>query len=104
MKHKIFVDGQVGTTGLEIHERLAYRTDLEILSIDDERRKDPEARRKLLNKADVAFLCLPDDAARESASLVTNDKTTVIDASTAHRTHQDWMPWNYQQTMTTAQD
>ena len=90
MKHKIFVDGQVGTTGLRIHERLAKRSDIEVLTIDEDKRKDPATRRELLNEADVVFLCLPDDAARESVSFVTNPKTTIIDASTAHRTHLDW--------------
>ena len=78
MKHKIFVDGQIGTTGLKIRERLASRSDIEVLSIEDQERKNSEARRELLNEADVAFLCLPDDPAIESASLVTNDRTTII--------------------------
>ena len=90
MKYKIFVDGQEGTTGLEIHERLAQRPDLEILNIDPEKRKDPEARRALLDEADVAFLCLPDTAAKESAALVTSESTRIIDASTAHRTDPGW--------------
>jgi N-acetyl-gamma-glutamyl-phosphate reductase len=90
MKFKVFVDGQAGTTGLEIHQRLASRTDLELLEIDPERRKDPEVRKELLNDADIVFLCLPDAAARESASLVTNRRTRIIDASTAHRTDPDW--------------
>lgn len=87
---KVFVDGQEGTTGLQIHERLALRSDIEILNIDPELRKDPQERARLLNAADVAFLCLPDFAARESAELVTNPNTIVIDASTAHRTEADW--------------
>jgi len=90
MKYKVFVDGQEGTTGLEINERLSKRTDIEVLRIDPERRKDPEERRRFLNEADIAFLCLPDAASRESASLVTNNKTRIIDASTAHRTDPDW--------------
>lgn len=90
MKYKVFVDGQEGTTGLEIRQRLAGRSELEILSIDPEKRKDPEARSELINSADVVFLCLPDTAARESASLVCNDRTCVLDASTAHRTHPEW--------------
>ena len=90
MKHRVFVDGQEGTTGLEIHERLARRDDLEILLIDPGKRKDPEARRALLDEADVAFLCLPDAAARESAALVTSETTRLIDASTAHRTDPEW--------------
>jgi len=87
---KVFVDGQEGTTGLQIHERLSKRSDIEILQIDPALRKDLDARAVLLNKADVAFLCLPDDAARDSAALVSNGRTVVIDASTAHRTHPDW--------------
>ena len=88
---KVFVDGQEGTTGLQIFEYLAKRDDVELLQIDPERRKDLEARRELLNAADVAFLCLPDAAAKESAALVTNLKTCVIDASTAHRTDPNWV-------------
>jgi N-acetyl-gamma-glutamyl-phosphate reductase len=91
MKAKIYVDGQEGTTGLRIHEVLAGRDDLELLSIDPARRKDPAERARLLNAADVAFLCLPDDAAREAAAMVTNPRTCLIDASTAHRTASDWV-------------
>ena len=87
----IFIDGQEGTTGLQIHQRLADRSDLEILLIDPDKRKDPKARRELLNEADVAILCLPDTASKESVSLVSNDKTRIIDASTAHRTAPDWV-------------
>ena len=87
---KVFVDGQVGTTGLKIHERLANRSDIELLKIPEEKRKDIETRREYLNQSDIVFLCLPDDAARESVSLVTNKKTKIIDASTAHRTNPDW--------------
>jgi N-acetyl-gamma-glutamyl-phosphate reductase len=90
MKHVVFVDGQEGTTGLRIHEYLAQRSDVEVLSIDPERRKDPAERARLLNAADVAFLCLPDDAAREAAALVTNPRTCLIDASTAHRIAPGW--------------
>ncbi len=90
MKFKIFVDGQEGTTGLKINERLAGRKDLEILTIEPGKRKDPEARRILLNEADIAFLCLPDEASRESVSLVNNDRTKIIDASTAFRTDPNW--------------
>jgi N-acetyl-gamma-glutamyl-phosphate reductase len=86
MTHHIFVDGQEGTTGLRIHEMLARRSDVEVLRIDADKRKDPAERARLLNAADVAFLCLPDAAAREAVALVTNPKTCVIDASTAHRT------------------
>jgi N-acetyl-gamma-glutamyl-phosphate reductase len=91
MKHVVFVDGQEGTTGLRIHEYLAQRSDVEVLSIQPERRKDAAERARLLNAADVAFLCLPDEAAREAASLVSNPKTCLIDASTAHRTSPDWV-------------
>ncbi len=91
MKHVVFVDGQEGTTGLRIHEYLAQRSDVEVLSIDPERRKDADERARLLNAADVAFLCLPDDAAREAAGLVSNPRTCLIDASTAHRTAPGWV-------------
>lgn len=90
MKQKVFVDGQEGTTGLKIHEYLAQRSDIEWLGIDPEKRKDVAERSRLLNSADLVFLCLPDAAAREAVSLITNEKTRVIDASTAHRTHPDW--------------
>lgn len=90
MKHVVYVDGQEGTTGLRIHEVLAQRSDVEVLSIAAERRKDPAERARLLNAADVAFLCLPDDAAREAAAMVTNPRTCLIDASTAHRTAPGW--------------
>lgn len=85
MKYKVFVDGQEGTTGLKIHDYLSSRDDLEVLSIDPENIKDVEAKRVLLNDADIVFLCLPDIAAKESVSLVSNNKTRIIDASTAHR-------------------
>ena len=91
MSAKVFVDGQEGTTGLRIHEVLAGRPDVELLRIDPERRKDVAERARLLNAADVVFLCLPDAAARESAALVTNPDTCVIDASTAHRTDPAWV-------------
>ena len=90
MKHAVFVDGQEGTTGLRIHDYLAQRRDVELLRIDPERRKDPAERARLLNAADVAFLCLPDAAAREAVALVTNPRTCIIDASTAHRTAPGW--------------
>jgi N-acetyl-gamma-glutamyl-phosphate reductase len=91
MKHVVFVDGQEGTTGLRIHEVLGRRADIELLTIDPDKRKDPAERARLLNAADVAFLCLPDAAAREAAALVTNPRTCLIDASTAHRTLPDWV-------------
>ena len=90
MAYRVFVDGQEGTTGLRIHEVLAARPDIELLRIDPERRKDPAERARLLNAADVAFLCLPDVAAREAAFLVTSRNTCLIDASTAHRTQAGW--------------
>ena len=90
MKYRAFVDGQEGTTGLRIHEYLAQRSDIEVLRIDADKRKDASARARLLNAADVAFLCLPDVAAREAAALVTNPQTCLIDASTAHRTAPGW--------------
>ncbi len=90
MKHKVFVDGQEGTTGLKINEYLSKRTDIDCLCIDPEKRKDTEERRRLLNSADLVFLCLPDAAAREAVSLITNDTTRVIDASTAHRVQPGW--------------
>jgi len=90
-KTKIFVDGQEGTTGLEINERLLKRNDVELLKIDPEKRKDAVERAKYLNEADIVFLCLPDDAARESVSFIHNPSTRVIDASTAHRTAGDWV-------------
>jgi len=91
MAYKVFVDGQEGTTGLRIHEVLAGRSDIEVLRIDPERRKDPAERARLLNAADVAFLCLPDAAAREAAFMVTSEHTCLIDASTAHRTAPGWV-------------
>jgi N-acetyl-gamma-glutamyl-phosphate reductase len=89
-KHTVFVDGQEGTTGLRIHEYLAARSDIELLKIDPDRRKDAAERARLLNAADVAFLCLPDAAAREAVALVSNPSTCVIDASTAHRVAPGW--------------
>ncbi len=91
MRHKVFVDGHEGTTGLRIHEYLARRDDVEVLRIDADRRKDVAERARLLNAADVAFLCLPDGAAREAASMVSNPRTCIIDASTAHRTAPGWV-------------
>ena len=90
MKHTVYVDGQEGTTGLEIHSRLKARDDIEILAIDPAKRKDPAERAKLINQADIVFLCLPDAAAREAVSFVTNPAVRVIDASTAHRTADGW--------------
>ena len=91
MAFKVFVDGQEGTTGLRIHEVLAARSDIELLRIDTDKRKDAGERARLLNAADVAFLCLPDAAAREAAFMVTSERTCLIDASTAHRTASGWV-------------
>ena len=90
MKKKIFIDGRAGTTGLRIYERLEAREDIELIVLSDDERKDPAARKHALNEADVAFLCLPDDAARESVSFIENENTVVIDTSTAHRTLEGW--------------
>src|SRR5450631_2565255 len=91
MKYRVFVDGQEGTTGLRLHEYLARRDDIEVLRIDADKRKVDVERARLLNLADVAFLCLPDAAAREAAALVTGPDTCLIDASTAHRTDAAWV-------------
>ena len=90
MAVKVFIDGKEGTTGLKIFERFAKRTDIEILQIDDEKRKDSVEKAKMINASDYTFLCLPDAAAIESAELCTNPKTVIIDASTAHRTNPEW--------------
>lgn len=84
---KVFIDGKAGTTGLRIYERLGDRKDVTLLSLSEEDRKDPAARKAMLNEADIAFLCLPDDAAREAVSFIENDRTVIIDTSTAHRTN-----------------
>jgi N-acetyl-gamma-glutamyl-phosphate reductase len=90
MAPRVFIDGEAGTTGLEIRERLEGRRDLQVVSIAPERRKDVEARRELLNGADAVILCLPDDAAREAVALVESNSVKVIDASTAHRVSEGW--------------
>lgn len=90
MKPKIYIDGKEGTTGLQIYERLGQRDDLELLLIDEDKRKDTTERKKFLNAADIVFLCLPDAAAKEAVRLIENDHTRVIDASTAHRTAAGW--------------
>jgi len=87
---RVFVDGQEGTTGLQIREKLLARKDIELLEIESEFRKVPERKAEFLNSADVVFLCLPDDAAKESAALIKNPGTVVIDTSTAHRTNDAW--------------
>ena len=90
MAAKVFIDGEAGTTGLQIRERLIGRDDIDLLSIDPARRKDADARAELLNMADAVILCLPDDAAREAVSLIDSGTTRIIDASTAYRTHPEW--------------
>jgi N-acetyl-gamma-glutamyl-phosphate reductase len=89
--HKVFVDGQEGTTGLQIRDRLLDHDGVTLIEIDPARRKDVSERRRLLNEADIAFLCLPDAAAKESAALVTSERARLIDASTAHRTDPSWV-------------
>ncbi|MCQ2462533.1 MAG: N-acetyl-gamma-glutamyl-phosphate reductase [Clostridia bacterium] len=88
---KIFIDGSAGTTGLRIHERLSQREDIQLISLPEELRKDTEARMEALNSADIAFLCLPDAAAKEAVTLVQNGSTAIIDTSTAHRTADGWV-------------
>jgi N-acetyl-gamma-glutamyl-phosphate reductase len=91
MSYKVFIDGQEGTTGLKIFERFQDRTDVELLQIDPSLRKDLSERKRLINESDYTFLCLPDNAAREAVTLLENPNTKIIDASTAHRTHPDWV-------------
>lgn len=90
MKTKVYIDGQSGTTGLQIYDRIGQREDLELLRIPEELRHDPNERKKYLNSADIVFLCLPDEGAREAVSFIDNPNVRVIDASTAHRTNPDW--------------
>ena len=90
MKKRIFIDGSAGTTGLDIFRRISGRNDIELITLPEDKRKDTEARRKALNEADIAFLCLPDAAAIESADLVENENTVLLDTSTAHRTDSAW--------------
>ncbi len=87
---KVYIDGEAGTTGLRIRERLAARTDIQLISIDPARRKEPAARAEMLNQADLVILCLPDDASREAVSLIESPSVKVIDASTAFRTAAGW--------------
>lgn len=91
MTQSVFIDGAAGTTGLEIAERLAARAEFSLIALDDDKRKDVTARKQALNDADFVILCLPDDAAKESAAMTTSAKTRIIDASTAHRTHPQWI-------------
>lgn len=90
MKYKVYVDGQEGTTGLKIHDYLSEISDIEVIRIEAEKRKDDEARKSLINEADLVFLCLPDAASREAVAMVINPKTKIIDASTAFRTSREW--------------
>ena len=90
MTTKVFIDGKAGTTGLRIYERLQARNDIELLTLSEEERKDPESRRKMLNSCNIAFLCLPDDASREAVAMIENPDVVVLDTSTAHRTLDDW--------------
>ncbi|MBE6961065.1 MAG: N-acetyl-gamma-glutamyl-phosphate reductase [Ruminococcaceae bacterium] len=90
MKPKVYIDGKEGTTGLQIYDRLASRSDIELLLIDEDKRKDPAERKKLMDAADIVFLCLPDAAAIEAVGLVESESTRIIDASTAHRTNPAW--------------
>ncbi|MFT4799199.1 MAG: N-acetyl-gamma-glutamyl-phosphate reductase [Candidatus Azotimanducaceae bacterium] len=89
--HKVFIDGQSGTTGLQIQDRLSCRDDIDLLEIEPSQRKNPEAKRAILNEADVTILCLPDDAARETVALAAESSCRILDASTAHRVAADWV-------------
>lgn len=88
---KVFIDGSAGTTGLRIYDRLSVREDISLIKLPENLRKDDNARADAINSADIVFLCLPDDAARQAVSFVKNYKTAIIDTSTAHRTNDDWV-------------
>ena len=85
---KVFIDGKAGTTGLSIYERLEKRTDIEIITLSDDLRKDENRRKEAMNSSDLTFLCLPDEAARQAVLTAENPNTVIIDASTAHRTRR----------------
>ena len=89
-KIKVFIDGQAGTTGLQLKSKLVNHPGVTLLEIEEDKRKDADARQRLMNESDVVFLCLPDAAAIEAVKLVTNPETVIIDASTAHRTADGW--------------
>ncbi|MEZ5994530.1 MAG: N-acetyl-gamma-glutamyl-phosphate reductase [Hyphomonadaceae bacterium] len=91
MSAKVFIDGEAGTTGLQIRERLEGRRDIDLVSIDPAKRKDASERKRLLNSVDAVILCLPDEAAKEAVALIENDAVRVIDASTAHRVAPGWV-------------
>ena len=91
MKPKVYIDGKEGTTGLQIYDRLTKRADIDLLLIDEDKRKDPQERKKLMDAADIVFLCLPDAAAVEAVELVESPSTRIIDASTAHRVAPGWV-------------
>ncbi len=90
MKYRVYIDGQAGTTGLQLQQRLQKHTEIELLHIEEQKRKDETERKRLLNTADVVFLCLPDEAAKKAVQWVENPNTCIIDASTAHRTATGW--------------
>ena len=90
MTTKVFIDGKAGTTGLRIYERLQMRNDIQLMTLSEEDRKNPERRREMLNSCNIAFLCLPDDASREAVSMIENPDVVVLDTSTAHRTCGEW--------------
>ncbi len=91
MTATVFIDGEVGTTGLQIHARLADREDVVLLHLQESERKDPQRRQAMLNRADLSILCLPDEAAREAVAMIEDPDARVIDASTAHRVAENWV-------------